>query len=478
LCFALTALAAEARTTDYVVMASRTVMADAEWKAVAEKLTAKHDATLVEFDIHPNGAMAELQRLRPRYVAVVETPERLNREYIMVMNRMSRRVDDDIYADYIWGVVSGYDAAGAMRMVDNSTEPLVVKNAVATIMETNSAKWFDRYGYVDDHTPGLWGEKRGRGEAVVRDSIDPKLVLPKFTELYAAYDPDLVITAAHATERNLEMPFSLGNWRARDGRLYADDRFTGEKWDVPQNGRRKVYFAVGNCLIGNFDGTRESMAPAWINSADAATMVGYVVTTWHGRNGWGGLKYWLTNAGRMTLAEAVYLNQQDMLHQLDDWSPELVTTEFTYDDNFETQLATAAQEVGRMTGDKPMADQIGFWHDRDVLAYYGDPKWEVDLQGVADSHHFKSVSVRTHGQRATVTVKTNRDFDIVKMKGDGFKMEHVLDLPFAFRFPHRLGGTPRLAAGQPWDAVVTEDFLLIYDPAFEPGKTYKIEIEL
>lgn len=462
----------EARRSDYVVLASAAVEADSQWLAVAEKLAQRHDARVVGFGVHPREVLPELQKLHPRWVAIVEVPEMIGRDYIIELNRMSREVDDDIYADYLWGVISGYDADSAMRMVDNSAEPLEIKSAVATIMETDSAKWFDRYGYVDDHTAGLWGHKNGPGQSVIKVMIDTTQVLRKFTELYAEYDPDLVLTAAHATEYNLEMPFSLGNWKARDGVLYADDKYTGEKWDVPQSGKRKVYFAMGNCLIGNFDNTRESMAPAWINSANAAAMSGYVVTTWHGRNGWGALKYWLTHAGELTLPEAIYLNQQDMLYQLNAWSPDLVTANFPYDDDFDKQQREAARVVSEATGTKATLDQVGFWHDRDVLAYYGDPKWDVKLQNISDDY---SVFFKRKRGKVVLTIETREDFDLKRLQGDGFKQEHVLDLPFVYFFEDRLPSKPRLVSGQDWDAVVTEDFIMIYNPDFEPGKTYTIE---
>ena len=86
--------------------------------------------------------------------------------------------------------------------------------------------------------------------------------------------------------------------------------FPNDPQNMKESGKRKVYFAVGNCLIGNVNNTKESMAIAWMNSGNAATMIGYVVTTWHGRNGWGGLKYWLTNPGRYSLAEAIYMNSR------------------------------------------------------------------------------------------------------------------------------------------------------------------------
>ncbi len=49
----------------------------------------------------------------------------------------------------------------------------------------------------------------------------------------------------------------------------------------------RVYFAAGNCLIGNIDNDPESMAVAWLSGMNATSMIGYVVTTWYGRNGWG-----------------------------------------------------------------------------------------------------------------------------------------------------------------------------------------------
>ena len=149
--------------------------------------------------------------------------------------------------------------------------------------------------------------------------------------MYAACDPDLVVTAWHATEKDLQVRYSSGDIRAKDGKLYFNDHKTRATWDVPESGKRKVYFAVGNCLIGNVNNTKESMAIAWMNGSNATTMIGYVVTTWHGRNGWGGLKYWLTNPGRYSLAEAVYMNQQDFLYQQNQWYPSLIKENYNFD---------------------------------------------------------------------------------------------------------------------------------------------------
>lgn len=467
---------------NYLVLASEDVANDAEWMAVAEKLAKKHNSHIVTFAEAPRDVLETLRAENPRYVAIVDKPENIGRDYVIDLHLMCRDIDEDIYADFLWGIITGYDAAAAERMVDNSTEPLVIKDAVATIMELNSAKWFDNYAWVDDHTRGLWGYKNGRDAEIVTDMVEKEEVLNKFKELYEAYNPDLVVTAAHATQQNLEMPYSLGHLRPRDGKLYAQNIFTGEERDIIESGKRRVYTAVGNCLIGDMNNTKESMAAAWMNGSNAATMIGYVVTTWHGRNGWGALKYWVTNPFRYTLAEAVYMNQQDFIHQQDAWYPELRKERYTFCDGFMEELNTAAKRMQEVL-DREVSfesaedwDMLGFWHDRDVLVYYGDPMWNVMLQGVESENDY-TVESRLEDGKYIITITTSENFSLERMKGDKFKQEHVLDLPFSYFFPERLVN-PRLAEGETWDVALDENFILVYNAEFSPSSTYEIILDV
>lgn len=457
-------------------------MQDAEWAEVANTIASKHDADIVTFVEAPREALEQIREIYPRYVAIVDMPENIGRDYVIDLHKMCREVDEDIYDDFLWGIITGYDADAAMRMVDNSTEPLLIKDAVATIMELNSAKWFDNYAWVDDHTRGLWGYKNGRDSEIITDMVEKEEVLGKFCELYEAYDPDLIVTAAHATQKNLEMPYSLGHIKPRDGKLYAHNIFTNEEFDINESGKRRVYTAVGNCLIGDMNNTRESMAAAWMNGSNVATMLGYVVTTWHGRSGWGALKYWVTSPDRYTLAEAVYMNQQDLLHQHSVWTPELLNRDYNYCDKYFEELTCAAKTLSETLGreadlDNPSDwDMVGFWHDRDVLAYYGDPKWEVKLQSV-DSEQDYTIATKSKAGKYTITITTAENFSVERMRGDKFKQEHVLDLPFNYFFPERLNN-PRLAEGEAWDAVVDENFILVYNTDFEPNSTYTITLDI
>ncbi len=469
-----------AANPEYVVLASKSVDQNKAWRDVVDVLAQKHDAAIVLFDNSPCEAMKSLKEINPRYVAIVDMPVNIGRDYVIEFHHVSRDIDSDIYADFMWGIITGYDAEAAMRMVNNSTEPLVVKDAVATIMELNSAKWFDNYAWIDDHTKGLWGQKRGFNGEITTGMVAPEKVLAKFTELYAEYDPDLIVTAAHATQKNLEMPYSLGNLKPREGKLYAEDKFTGDTWDLKESGKRRVYTAVGNCLIGDMNNTKESMAAAWMNSSNASTMIGYVVTTWHGRNGWGALKYWVSNPERYTLAEAVYINQQDLVHQHHKWTPILVDERYDFCDEFMEELTTAANRISEVVGHEVDFDNaqdwdmMGFWHDRDVLVYYGDPKWEIRLQSAGEQDY--TVTSKRKGKRYIVTITTGENFDMEKMRGDKFKQEHVLDLPFSYIFPERLN-EPKIAGDKWGKVVVDENFMLMYDVEFAPSSTYDIVIK-
>ena len=81
------------------------------------------------------------------------------------------------------------------------------------------------------------------------------------------------------------------------------------------------------------------------------------------------------------------------------------------------------------------------------------------------------------GKKCKITITTHDNFSLKRMAGDDFKKEHVLDLPFSYFFPERLKN-PRLAEGQTWKAVVDENFLLIYNPEFEPSKTYTVILDI
>lgn len=469
---------------EYLILASKQVIEDKEWKKVVDELAEKHKASFLTYNNAPDELMNQLKEQSPRYICIVEKPENLNRGYITAWNMASRNIDPDIFLDCFWGIITGEDAAAAMKMVKNSTQPFVIKTGIATVTELSQPKWFDSFAWVDDHREGVIGEKKDKNSPVAYRTVKPQEVLPEFVNLYNTYQPDFMVTASHATEKNLEMPYSDGNIIPVGGDFYTVPMTKEKKIGMEKNEQSKLitpnpdkqflYLPIGNCLIGNVNNDKHSMASTWMSKYNATSFVGYVVTTWYGRNGWGMLKYFLTTPGRHTAQESFFLNMQDMLYQMNGFHPNFVTTPFNHTVS-NTQMQ-AFMDSEKFLKRELSFDELGFWHDIDVVAYYGDPKWNVRLQEIPEENDYTVTSQR-EGNKYIVTIKTKENFSLSRMTGDKFKTEHVGDLPFCFIFPERLKN-PSIKQRLPWETVVSKDALFIYNPTFKPNLEYKIVIDV
>lgn len=457
----------------YLIVASKSVKESSDWMKVVEVLKKRHKAGVVFYNESLSEVLDDLKKIKPRYVAIVEKPENLNRDYIRNAHRISRKVDDDIYADYLWGVITGYSAEDAMNMVEKSAKPFVIKTGLATTCAMSNAKWFNRFAFMNDGSKGSWGEKLNKNSKTVNHKIAPWELMTKFSDKFDEIDADFIVTSSHATERELEMPYSLGSVRAKKGMLYAD--FVKPRYlSVTQKPR--LYFAAGNCLIGNVNNTKNSMAVAWMKSGGATTMVGYVVTTWYGRAGWGGLKYFLANPGGLTVAQAVYLNEQDMLSIMHNWDPKIVEMDYPFESGSFMDKDDFKSNFKKLIGRNPSKDEMGFVHDKNVLAFYGDPKWDCRLQEIPAEKGY-TTSFKVRGKKCVITIKTNSKFDPKTLNGGKLKQNHVGDIPFNYFFPKRLKA-PKLAAGQKWNVALAEDFIIVYNTDFKPNASYKIVLDI
>ena len=68
---------------NYLVLASEDVMADEAWQQVAHCIATKHNAEVVTFAEMPREALTALRDINPRYVAIVDMPENIGRDYVI-----------------------------------------------------------------------------------------------------------------------------------------------------------------------------------------------------------------------------------------------------------------------------------------------------------------------------------------------------------------------------------------------------------
>jgi zinc protease len=354
-------------------------------------------------------------------------------------------LDDDPYTDVLWGILTGYDAAGALTIAQTS-EPLAARRVVAG---TQIA--------LDRCQEGIWYcelEKhrmvRKEDGAAAKQEEGPADTTKALVDGLNEYRADLFVTSGHATERDWQIGFRYrnGSFRSEAGKLFGVDT-RGERFPIVSP-NPKVYLPVGNCLMGHIDGP-DAMALAFMNSCGVRQMIGYTVPTWFGYAGWGCLDYFVEQPGRYTFAEAFFANHQALLHRLETEFPKLAKTP-----------AKAGQTNGSGAG-------RGLLFDRDVLAFYGDPAWQARMApgplqwdqklAIADNVYTFVLEPRA-GEETFEPVDTNGS-------QRGFR-------PIFCMLPHRVRNVTILE-GQDLKPVVTDNFLLIPNPrSFEANQKYRV----
>ena len=291
-------------------MVSRTTRDDPQWQAVVDALVAKHGAQVIVFDTSVDEALPELRRQFPRYACFVAKPTEAGREFVIAVNRLTRRLDNDPYTDVLWGILTGYNAECALRIAQYDKPLVIHRVAAATEVELSlcdEGVWYSEL----DRTKAV-GKKAGEEPHPVKRRADSTKYL---VDALNKYHADLFITAGHASEHDWQIGYNYRNgaFGCQDGHLFGEDT-NGTKWPVDSD-NPKVYLPVGNCLIGHIDGP-DCMALAYMNRAGVKQMMGYTVPSWYGYAGWGMLDYFLEQPGRFTLAEAFFANQQALIYRL------------------------------------------------------------------------------------------------------------------------------------------------------------------
>ena len=417
----------------YAVVVSAATLWDEGWKRVAEALRAKHGAALIAHGGRVEDALPELRALFPRYACFVARPEEATREFVGRVHRLARDLDDDPYADVLWGILTGYDAANALRIA-RCREPLVVRRAAAgteiALALCEEGLWYSEL------TRGRMVKKEKGGAP--RELRGPDDTTEALVQALTEYRADLFVTSGHATERDWAIGYAYpnGSFRCERGGLYGlDTRGRRHPIDSPNP---KVYLPVGNCLMGHIDG-REAMALAFMNSCGVNQMLGYTVPTWYGYAGWGCLDYFVEQPGRFTFAEAFFANHAALIHRL-----------------------TAAEKLDA-------GDRRGLLHDRDAVAFYGDPAWEARM-APGPSGWDQTLAERDGVFTFEIVPRSGAaSFDPVSRNGS-----QRGGRPFLEFLPRRIKDAAILE-GADLRPVVADDFILVPRPRVcDPGRRYRV----
>ncbi|MFC1476457.1 hypothetical protein ACFL5S_00675 [Fibrobacterota bacterium] len=105
----------------YSVVISEAAYADGEWKEVADALLTKHDtydARMFKWSNSVTDVKSQLSEFMPRYIGFIAMPvSECNAAFVATVSRMTRGLDSDPYGDAYWGIITGYEAADALRAI-------------------------------------------------------------------------------------------------------------------------------------------------------------------------------------------------------------------------------------------------------------------------------------------------------------------------------------------------------------------------
>ena len=396
----------------------------------------------------------------PRYACFVAKPTEATRRFVADVSQLTRQLDDDPYTEVIWGILTGYDAGNALRIVAEK-KPLVV-GRVASGTEIA----------LDKCAEGIWYSELQAGYRVVKNAGSqpnaekgPSDTTKSIADELVDKGADLFVTSGHASERNWQIGFSYKNgfFKSQAGQLFGADA-TGKRFPI-QSDHARVYLPVGNCLMGHIDGP-DAMALAFMNSGGVRQMIGYTVLTWYGYAGWGCLDYFVEQPGRFTLAEAFFANQQALLHRLATYYPEGV--------NMKVEPGSKPAQPIKLSPEAKAAglkaqDIVGLIHDRDVVALYGDPAWEARMAPGDCAWEQKLEEKDGIFTLQIIPKRAAKTFAPVNTNGSqrGYR-------PIVAFLPHRVKDVEVLE-GKELQPVIARSFVLVPNPkTCEEGKTYRV----
>lgn len=436
-------------TGAYAVVVSEQTYADAGWRKAVEALISRHKATLLVYSSPVSGTRAALAEVFPRYACFVAQPEEANRAFVVAVHRLTRALDDDPYTDVFWGILTGYDAEDALRIATHDKPLIITRGAGGTSLD------------LDAFQEGLWFSEGEKGAKFVKlpgrsgKEQCPDDSTAEIVETLNTFRPQIFVTSGHATPRDWQIGYSYrnGQFRCQDGQLFGLD-LAGKKHLV-NSPEPKVYLPAGNCLMGLIP-DRQAMALAWIHTGGAYQMIGYVVSTFYGRGGWGTRDYFIGQADRFTFNEAFIANNIALVHELETRFPKNAKTNLD-----EYDLETDETLLGRLTQKHHVEDkdELGLLWDRDTVAFYGDPAWPARM-----------AATRSPAWRQTLTEQDGLfTLKLICERNGGFGGKPAVQF-----LPRRVRNV-ELLEGRDLRPVIADNFVLLPDaPSLKQGDTLTV----
>jgi len=269
---------------NYAIVVSEATHGDPAWREVVDSLCIRHNGKVF---VYPNtvwDVKDSVAAYNPDYIAFVcQIPEASPTFVQYHAWPFSRQLDADPYGDAAWGIITGCDAADALKLV---TGPREIE--VKTVLGGTSSCYANYYPQGIATYEGTYGRYNLKYPDSIKnvqfndgptDRTEWLVDMINGDSLIFEDSVDIFYTSGHGSPTNWQLHYPTsgleGYFRSDGtGHLYGDP-YSGPNIDILSD-NPKIYFALGNCLVGQVNGPN-CMVPAWIRSGGAKLVTGYVV---------------------------------------------------------------------------------------------------------------------------------------------------------------------------------------------------------
>ncbi len=361
----------------YVIVC--TEKAQKEWPNALKSLQHKYVSkwpnqveTIVVGDI--TSCLPRLSQLRPSYTCFFAHYKDCSVGFVESVHRICRQIDpSNPFTDTLWGIMTGLEENDLLFAINQ--EPLVVSRVLGAtptkLLNFDSGSWYSE-GEACAVFHKSRGEDKHRKVKCPQDTTEILInELSKKRDVANEVGVDMMITSGHASDVNWQIGYTYENGQF----VCESSHMMGKTMNnllcpVTHNGSPKVLSAAGNCCIGHIK-TANCMALAWMHSVGVVQMTGYVVSTWFGFMGWGVHDYFIDMPGAYSFTESFFANNQALIAKLSSKYPQ-------YENKSYKEINNSLETIDK--------DCLGLLHDRDVVAFYGDPAYKATLVNKPELH--------------------------------------------------------------------------------------------
>ncbi|MBU4446246.1 MAG: T9SS type A sorting domain-containing protein [Candidatus Marinimicrobia bacterium] len=299
----------------YAVVVKQSTYDKPDWKAVADATQLRYAGRIFIWNNSLDEIQNELAQYHPSHVGFICELSTASPDF--VENKVwpfIRSIDDDVYSDAIWGIITGNNSEDALRLVAGP-RGMEIKTVLGGTAGCDLDYYTQGIG-TSESTSGLYYLKYPDSLGIITKTDGPtdrtEWLVTMINEGidYFKYDQvDIFYTSGHGNLNSWQMHYPTvepeGFFRSSNGKVYGDPH-SGDNIYINSD-YPKIYFGLGNCYIGKIENA-DCMAPSWIHSGGAYQYTGYVIAEGPDSYQHGGTKaYFYRVARNYTWAEAYFL---------------------------------------------------------------------------------------------------------------------------------------------------------------------------